>query len=105
MSECPRFTPASWDWFDNSPRGETYGVRIESEVLCYTNRTKQGYEDAIKIAAAWNTVLSIETYDQCEKLNRHTQKYLWKWRAPEEDGTFWVGDGDRKSANSDKEEQ
>lgn len=43
-----------WDWFDDSPMGETYGVRRESEVLCYTNRTKTGHEDASAIADAMN---------------------------------------------------
>lgn len=43
-----------WDWFDDSPRGETYGVRRADEVLCYTSRTKAGYEDAVRIAAAVN---------------------------------------------------
>ena len=46
--------PWIWDWFDDSPRGETYGVRREHEVLCYTDRTKQGFEDAVRIALAVN---------------------------------------------------
>lgn len=46
--------PWVWDWFDDSPQGETYGVRREGEVLCYTNRYKRGYEDAVAIAAAMN---------------------------------------------------
>jgi hypothetical protein len=46
--------PYEWDWFDDSPRGETYGVRRGDEVVCYTNRFKAGYEDALRIASALN---------------------------------------------------
>ncbi len=45
-------------WFDDSPRGETYGVRRESEVLCYTSRTQRGWEDAAHIAYAMNEVFA-----------------------------------------------
>ena len=50
--------PAMADWFDDSPMGETYGVRIESEVICYTSRYKTGWDDAVKIADAWNGLQS-----------------------------------------------
>lgn len=43
-----------WDWFDVSPRGATYGVRHGDEVVCYTNRNKAGYDDAVAIAKAMN---------------------------------------------------
>ena len=50
----------TWTWFDKSPMtgayptGETYGVRHGDTVICYTNRFKSGYEDAVAIAAALN---------------------------------------------------
>lgn len=52
--------PWTWDWFDASPRGETYGVRRADEVICYTNRHAQGYEDARRIADALNAAADIE---------------------------------------------
>jgi hypothetical protein len=55
--------PCKWDWFDDSPMGETYGVRWSTEVLCYTNRTKQGYKDAVRIADAMNAAESREIDD------------------------------------------
>lgn len=49
-----------WYWFNDSPLGETYGVRRlvghRADVLCYTNRTKSGYDDAVTIAAAMNAL-------------------------------------------------
>jgi hypothetical protein len=43
--------PAEWDWFGDK---DTYGVRRGDEVVCYTSRTKRGYERAKQIAEALN---------------------------------------------------
>lgn len=43
--------PAEWDWFDDK---DTYGVRRGAEVVCYTSRTKKGYERAKQIADLLN---------------------------------------------------
>lgn len=51
MTDC---YPWVETWFDDSPRGATWGVRRESEVLCYTSPTLQGEEDAQLIAGALN---------------------------------------------------
>jgi len=48
--------PYGWVWFDDTRMGETYGVRIDDEVVCYTGRTKQGWEDAALIARALNAL-------------------------------------------------
>lgn len=42
---------AVWDWFDDK---DTYGVRRGDDVICYTGRTKKGYERAKEIAEALN---------------------------------------------------
>lgn len=55
----PLEAPWAWAWFDDSPRGETYGVKSGDEVICYTNREKAGYEDAKLIASCFNAVRTI----------------------------------------------
>lgn len=39
-------------WFDDSPRGATWGVASIDEVLCYTNPSEQGWADAQRISNA-----------------------------------------------------
>lgn len=49
MAACERWAVK---WFDDSPRGATWGVASIDEVLCYTTPSEQGWADAQRISLA-----------------------------------------------------
>lgn len=54
MEQVDESGPWACSWFDESPRGATFGVRRADEVLCYTSPNTTGHADAITIAQAIN---------------------------------------------------